>query len=76
MWESLQRVVLEEVLGHPRIVGRFIVDVNNSFSLHWIRAIREERVKQGNQVLFNEPCCIERRPRWQHCNNLEPVGIP
>jgi hypothetical protein len=28
MWESLQRVVLKEVLGHPRIVGRCIVDVD------------------------------------------------
>jgi hypothetical protein len=43
-------------------VGQCIVDMNNQFSLRWIWAIRQERVKQGNQVLFNEPFCIERRP--------------
>jgi hypothetical protein len=79
MWESLQRVVPKEVLGDPRIVGRCIVDLdvdmNNQFSLRWIRAMgysgRTRQAKQEPQVSFNEPCRIERRPRWQHSHNME-----
>jgi hypothetical protein len=48
--------VLEEVLGHPRIagVGRCIADVdvnmNNRFSLRWIRAIGHSgRMRQAKQ---------------------------
>jgi hypothetical protein len=56
VWGSLLRVMLEEILGHPRIVGRCIlelnVDMNNQLSLRWIPAIREECVKQSKGTRF------------------------
>jgi hypothetical protein len=58
MWEFLQRVVLEEILGQPRIVGPCIVDVdvdvdvsmNHQFYLRWIRAMSHSgRTRQAKE---------------------------
>jgi hypothetical protein len=47
LWESFQPVVLIKVLGHPRIVGGCIVNVNNQFFCLGSRPPRKNRSSKG-----------------------------
>jgi hypothetical protein len=53
-----------------------IVDMEYQFSFTWSSLARKEFGDQRDYVLINKPCCIERRSRRQHCQNVEAVGIP
>jgi hypothetical protein len=76
LWESFQQIVLKTVLGDPRIAGGCTIDMNNRFSLPWIRPTWEESIKQRDQVLVHDPRRIEGSSQWQHRHNIELAEIP
>jgi hypothetical protein len=75
VWDSFQRVVLEKVLGHPRIMGGCIVIVNNPFFCFESRPPGKNRSSEGTKFWSMKHDSLMKAPGGNIVTTWNPWGF-